>query len=184
MAGNLCNKCPSGYSNQRAVLVIISMRSLVSIKQQSPRRLCNILLANVGPEVVKTAKTVILLINCKNVTFCQECVQSQKMTKMTKTALLGVSQQELCSGVFWPTQSVSPGPGALSSLPWPSPADSSQVRAQEPCPAAQRFRESTNHSGSFLESLQGPGVLASAQGCAQVKPRPCAPPAHRNCAQD
>ena len=85
---------------------------------------------------------------------------------------------------FGPKQNVSPGPGALSSLPQPSPADSSQVRAQEPCPAAQRFGESANHSGSFPESLQGPGVLVSAQECAQVKPRPCAPSAHRNCAQD
>ena len=39
VAGNLCNKCPSGYSNKTAVKVILSMRSLVSIEQQSPRRL-------------------------------------------------------------------------------------------------------------------------------------------------
>ena len=42
VTGNLCNKCPSGYSNKRAVLVILSMRSLVSIEQQSPRRPCDI----------------------------------------------------------------------------------------------------------------------------------------------
>ena len=48
VAGNLCNKCPSGYSNKTAVKVILSMRSLVSIKQQSPRRPCDILVANVG----------------------------------------------------------------------------------------------------------------------------------------
>ena len=89
-----------------------------------------------------------------------------------------------CARVFCVCQSVSPGPGALSSLPQPSPADSNQVRAQEPCPAVQRFRESAYHSGSFPEKLQGPGVLVSVQGCSQVKPRPCAPPAHRNCAQD
>ena len=41
VAGNLCNKCPSGYSNKTAVKVIFSMRSLVSIEQQSPRRPCN-----------------------------------------------------------------------------------------------------------------------------------------------
>ena len=41
VAGNLCNKCPSGYSNKTAVKVILSMRSLVSIKQQSPRRPCD-----------------------------------------------------------------------------------------------------------------------------------------------
>ena len=42
VAGNLCNKCPSGYSNKTAVKVILSMRSLVSIEQQSPRRPCDI----------------------------------------------------------------------------------------------------------------------------------------------
>ena len=57
VAGNLYNKCPSGYSNKTAVKVILSMGSLVSIKQQSPRRPCDILVANVGPEVAKTAKT-------------------------------------------------------------------------------------------------------------------------------
>ena len=43
VAGNLCNKCPSGYSNKTAVKVILSMRSLVSIEQQSPRRPCDII---------------------------------------------------------------------------------------------------------------------------------------------
>ena len=42
VAGNLCNKCPSGYSNKTAVKVILSMQSLVSIEQQSPRRPCDI----------------------------------------------------------------------------------------------------------------------------------------------
>ena len=42
VAGNLCNKCLSGYSNKIAVKVILSMRSLVSIEQQSPRRPCDI----------------------------------------------------------------------------------------------------------------------------------------------
>ena len=42
VAGNLCNKCPSSYLNKTAVKVILSMRSLVSIKQQSPRRPCDI----------------------------------------------------------------------------------------------------------------------------------------------
>ena len=43
VAGNLCNKCPSGYLNKTAVQVILSMRSLVSIEQQSPRRPCDII---------------------------------------------------------------------------------------------------------------------------------------------
>ena len=115
VTGNLCNKCPSGYLNKRAVLVILSMWSLVSIEQQSIRRPCDILVANVGPEVAKTAKTVILFINCKNVTFFQKCVQSQKWPKWPKTALSEVSQQELCSGEFWPTRVFH--------------------QAQEPCPA-------------------------------------------------
>ena len=41
VAGNLCNKCPSSYSNKTAVKVILSMQSLVSIEQQSPRRPCD-----------------------------------------------------------------------------------------------------------------------------------------------
>ena len=41
VAGNLCNKCLSGYSNKTAFKVILSMRSLVSIEQQSPRRPCD-----------------------------------------------------------------------------------------------------------------------------------------------
>ena len=41
VAGNLCNKCPSGYLNKTAVKVILSMWSLVSIEQQSPRRPCD-----------------------------------------------------------------------------------------------------------------------------------------------
>ena len=51
------------------------MRSLVSIKQQSPRRPCDILVANVGPEVAKTAKTAKCAKKCakpkmfKNSTF-------------------------------------------------------------------------------------------------------------------
>ena len=83
VAGNLCNKCPSGYSNKTAVKVILSMRSLVSIKQQSPRRPCDILVASVGPEVAKTAK----------------CVKKCAKLKMFKTALSGVSQQSSCQGM-------------------------------------------------------------------------------------
>ena len=36
----------SGYSNKTAVIVIISMRSLVSIEQQRPRRPCDIKITN------------------------------------------------------------------------------------------------------------------------------------------
>ena len=48
VAGNLCNKCPSGYSNKTAVKRILSMRSLVSIEQQSPRRPCDMSLKDVS----------------------------------------------------------------------------------------------------------------------------------------
>ena len=83
VAGNPCNKCPSSYSNKTAVKVILSMQSLVSIEQQSPRRPCDILVANVGPEVAKTAKTA-------------KCVKKCAKLKMFKTALSGVSQQSSC----------------------------------------------------------------------------------------
>ena len=49
VAENLCNKCPSGYSNKTAVKVILSMRSLVSIEQQSPRRPCDSMLIILKP---------------------------------------------------------------------------------------------------------------------------------------
>ena len=53
VVGNLCNKCPSGYSNKTAVKVILSMRSLVSIEQQSPRRPCDI---NTSSELLQGVK--------------------------------------------------------------------------------------------------------------------------------
>ena len=77
VAGNLCNKCPSSYSNKTAVQVILSMQSLVSIKQQSPRRPCDILVANVGPEVAKTAK------NCQNYQMCQKMCKAQNVQNST-----------------------------------------------------------------------------------------------------
>ena len=152
------------------------MRSLVSIKQQSPRRPCNILVANVGPEIAKTAKTA------KTTKCAKKCAK----LKMFKTALSGVSQQRIvlvcCANQFRPVQAQRPCP-ALSSLPQPSPADSSQARAQEPCPAAQRPRESAYHSGSFPEKLQGPGALTVPRDVPRRSTWPYPPPAHRNCAQ-
>ena len=170
VAGNLCNKCPSGYSNKTAVKVILSMRSLVSIKQQSTRRPCDILVANVEPEIAKTAK----------------CVKKCAKLKIFKTALSGVSQQRsvsvCCASQFRPVQAQRPCP-ALFSLPQPSPADSSQARAQEPCVAAQRPRESAYHSGSFSEKLQGPGALTVPKDVPRRSTWPYPPPAYRNCAQ-
>ena len=130
------------------------MQSLVSIKQQSPRRPCDILVTNVGPEIAKTAKTA-------------KCVKKCAKLKMFRTALTGVSQQrsvsECCASQFRPVQPQRPCP-ALSSLPQPSPADSSQASTKEPCPEAQgeclSFRE-------LPREVTGPRSLDSAQGCAQ-----------------
>ena len=76
VAGNLCNKCPSGYSNKTAVKVILSMRSLVSIEQQSPRRPCDSnyplkLVMNIPHDVQTTfidfmSSNNNLLVCCKN----------------------------------------------------------------------------------------------------------------------
>ena len=110
VAGNLCNKCPSGYSNKTAVKVILSMRSLVSIEQQSPRRPCDILVVNVGPEIAKIAKTA----------KTAKCVKKCAKLKMFRTALSGVSQQRsvsmCCASQFRPVQAQRHCP-ALSSLP-------------------------------------------------------------------
>ena len=112
VAGNLYNKCPSGYSNKIAVKVILSMRSLVSIKQQSPRRPCDILVANVGPEVAKTAKTV----------KTAKCVKKCAQLKMFKTALSGVSQPSSCQGVCQSVVPASPGLFRPRGLAQPCPA--------------------------------------------------------------
>ena len=101
VAGNLCNKCPNSYSNKTAVKVILSKRSLVSIEQQSPRRPCDILVANVGPEVAKTAKTAKIA----------KCVKKCAKLKMFKTALSGLANKvpvEECARVFCVCQSVVP----------------------------------------------------------------------------
>ena len=87
------------------------------------------MVANVGPEIGKTAKTA------KTTKCAKKCAK----LKMFKTALSGISQQRsvsvCCASQFRP------------------------VQAQRPCPAAQRSRESAYHSGSFPEKLQGTGAL-------------------------
>ena len=70
-----------------------------------------------------------------------------------------MSECSVCARVFCQLAQAWSGPEALPSLLQPSPAEPSQVRAQEPCPAAQRPRESAYCSGSFPKKLQGPGVL-------------------------
>ena len=125
------------------------MWSLVSIKQQSPRRPCDILVANVGLEIAKTAKTA-------------KCAKKCAKLKMFKTALSRVSQQRsvsvCCASQFRPVQAqrpcpifpsllqltpARPGPRSLAQLPRgpgrvPIIQGASQrsYRAQEPwqCP--------------------------------------------------
>ena len=109
-----------------------------------------------GPEIAKTAK----LLKLQNVPKLSKMCKAQKVQKSPKTALSGlankvpersVSECSVCARVSIQAQT---GPGALSSLPQPSPADSSQVRAQEPCPAAQRFRESASIQGASQRSYK------------------------------
>ena len=85
--------------------------------------------------------------------------------------------------MLWQPVQACLGPEALSSLPQPFPADFSHARAQEPCQAAQRPRESAYHSGSFPEKLQGPGALTVPGDVPRRSTWPYPPPAHRNCAQ-
>ena len=166
MAGNLCNKCPSGYSNKTAVKVILSMWSLVSIKQQSPRRPCDILVANVGPEVAKTAKTA----------KTAKCVKKCAKLKMFKTALSGVSQQRsvpecsVCVRVLYKPVQACSGPEALPSHVQPSPAFSSWLQPGQGPGALPSCPEAQGECLSFRElprEVTEPRSLYSAQGCAQ-----------------
>ena len=144
VAGNLCNKCPSSYSNKTAVKVIHSMRSLVSIKQQSPRRPCDILVANVGPEVAKTAK----------------CVKKCAKLKMFKTTLSGASQPSSCQAVCH---------SVLCVLECCT-SQSRPVQAQRPCPAFPSLLQLTPaRSGprSLAQLPRGPGRVPFIQEASQ-----------------
>ena len=156
------------------------MWSLVSIKQQSPRRPCDILVANVGPEVAKTAKSA----------KCVRNVQSSKWPKQHFQGLANKVHVKECARVFCVCQSVlpaSPGLFRPRGLVQPSPAFSSWFQPGQGPGALPCCPEAQGECLSFRElprEVTGPRSLDSAQECAQVKPRPCAPPAHRNCAQD
>ena len=114
---------------------------------------------------------------------CQKMCKAQNVQKQH---FQGLANKGVCQcvvrGQFRPVQAQRPCP-ALSSLSQPSLADSSQARAQEPCPAAQRPRESAYHSGSFLEKLQGPGALTVPRDVPRRSTWPYPSLAHRNCAQ-
>ena len=149
------------------------MRSLVSIEQQSPRRPCDILVANVEPEVAKTAKPA------KTAKWVKKCAK----LKMFKTALSGVSQQSSCQGVCQSVLCVSEGwsglarmsttcsgPEDLPSLVQPSPAFSSRLQPGQGLGALPSCPEAQGECLSFRElprEVTGPRSLNSAQGCAQ-----------------
>ena len=126
------------------------MWSLVSIKQQSPRRPCDILVANVGPEVAKTAKTA----------KTAKCVKKCAKLKMFKTALSGVSQQSSCQGVC---QSVLCVSECCTSQSRPD-------QAQRPCPALSSLLQlipARSGPRSLAQLPRGPGRVPIIQGASQ-----------------
>ena len=161
------------------------------IERQSPRRPCDILVANVGPEIAKTAKCA----KCANLTkMCQNCkknVQSSKSLKITQSGTLRVKPgilKGVSDRVFCECQSVNPRPR----------------QAQEPYPAFPRLPQlNPARSGprSLAQLPKGPGRVPSIQGASQrsykaqesfsvprdefrSSPDKTAIPAHRKCAQD
>ena len=148
VAGNLCNKCPSGYSNKTAVKVILSMWSLVSIKQQSPSRPCDILVANVGPEVAKTAKTVQM---------CQKMCKAQNVQKQYFQGLANKVPVKECARVLCVCQTVVP-------------ASPRPVQVQRSCPAFPSLLQLIpTRSGprSLAQLPRGPGRVPIIQGAFQ-----------------
>ena len=132
---NCAINAPSGKSSKTAVLVILFMWSLVLHRTAEPQEALWHLGAQYGTrdcQNCKIVKTTILPKMCQN---CQKCAKLKKIQKSPKTALSGLASkvpEGVCVRVFCVYQSVNPGqtgPGALSNLPQPSPADSSQVRA-------------------------------------------------------
>ena len=126
-------------------------------------------------------------------TFHQKCAKKCAKLKITKTALSGDSQESSSQGIC---QSVMCVPECFASKSRPD-------QAQEPCPAFPSLLQlipARSGPRSFAQLPKGSGrvpsiqgacqrinkvqVLLSAQGCVQVKPRPCAPSVFRNCAQD
>ena len=129
------------------------MWSLVSIKQQSPRRPCDILVANVGPEVAKNAKTA----------KTAKCVKKCAKLKMFKTALSGVSNKvpvKECARVFCVCQSVvpaSPGLFRPRGLAQPCPAFPSLLQLTPARPGPR----------SLVQLPRGPGWVPIIQGASQ-----------------
>ena len=130
------------------------------------------MVANVGPEIAKTAKCATLTKMCQNY---QKMCEAQKVPKSPKTALSGLAikvPEGVCVRVFCECQSVN-----------------LRLRqAQEPCPALPSLIQLTPaRSGprslaqlpkgpgkvpsiqGASQRLQGPGVLLSAQRCVQAQ---------------
>ena len=171
MAGNLCNKTPSGYSNKRAVLVILSMQSLVSIEQQNPGGPVTFWWPVWGQRLPKQPKLLYCSLTAK---MCAK----PNMTKMTKTALSRVSQQELCAGVFCVFHQ---GPGTLSSLPQLIPARlGPRSLAQLPKGSGRvpLVQGASQRVYKAQESLSVPRDVPRRSTWSDP------PSAHRNCAQD
>ena len=149
------------------------------------------MVANVGPEIAKTAKcakSANLIKMCQN---CQKNVQSLKSPKITKNSTFRVKPgilKRVCVRVFCECQSVHPRPR----------------QTQEPCPAFPRLLQlDPARSGprSLAQLPKGPGREPSVQGASQrsykaqesfsvprdefrSSPGKTAIPAHRKCAQD
>ena len=138
----LCNKCPSGNKLETAVLVTFLAWSLALHRTTEPQEA----LWHFGGQCGAR--------DCQNCKMCQydqnvpklpKNVQSPQSLKTIKNSTFRVKPgilEEVCVRVFWEVKVFTQGPDRPRSLVQPAPADSSQVRAQEPCPAAHRSRES------------------------------------------
>ena len=112
------------------------------------------MVANVGPEIAKTAKCANLTKMCQN---CQKMCKAQKVTKSPKTALPGLSQefwQECVSECSVSARVSTQGPDRPSSLVQPSPS----LLQLTPARSGPR---------SLAQLPKGPGRVPSIQGASQ-----------------
>ena len=132
------------------------MQSLVSIKQQSPRRPCDILVANVGPEVAKTAKTA----KTAKCDILPKMCQKMCKAKNDQNSTFRVSKQSSCQGVC---KSVLCVPECFASQCRP-------VQAQWPCPAFPSLLQlilARSGPRSLSQLPRGPGIVPIIQGASQ-----------------
>ena len=131
--------------------VILSMQSLVSIKQQSPRRPCDILVANVGPEVAKNCQ------NCQKLPNVSKNVQSSKCSKQHFQRLANKVPVKECARVFCVCQTVvpaSPGLFRPRGLAQPCPTFPSLLQLTPARPGPR----------SLAQLPRGPGRVPIIQG--------------------